>query len=94
MALIQRSATSVGVDTGVTHMSIALGRPTVALFGSTCPYLEVGSGLGEVLYEKLPCSPCRRHPTCNGAFTCMRELSVARVLATVRTYLEPIPVAC
>src|SRR5690606_12383648 len=34
-ALVRDSALVVGVDTGLTHMGIAFGVPTVALFGST-----------------------------------------------------------
>src|SRR3546814_10861455 len=30
----------IGVDTGLTHIGIAVGTPTVALFGSTCPYRQ------------------------------------------------------
>jgi heptosyltransferase-1 len=34
-----------------------------------------------VLYEKLACSPCRRNPTCDGRFDCMRALEVERVMS-------------
>jgi len=30
----------IGVDTGLTHLGIALRRPVVALFGATCPYTQ------------------------------------------------------
>ncbi|WP_367027557.1 glycosyltransferase family 9 protein [Methylococcus sp. ANG] len=82
-ALIRRSALGIGVDTGLTHMSIALGRPTLALFGSTAPYLETGRSDAVVLYEALPCSPCERRPTCDGAFTCMARLTVEKTLAAI-----------
>ncbi len=80
IALLARSSLSIGVDTGLTHMSIALGRPTLALFGSTCPYRRTDPAPGAVLYDERDCSPCRRHPTCGGAFTCMQEHTPARVL--------------
>lgn len=79
-ALIARCQLLIGVDTGLTHMGTALLIPTVALFGSTRPYLQTGSQLTCVMYEALPCSPCRRHPTCHGRFDCMRQLTVDRVL--------------
>ncbi|WP_333689145.1 glycosyltransferase family 9 protein [Methylococcus capsulatus] len=82
-ALIRRAGLGIGVDTGLTHMSIALGRPTVALFGSTAPYLETGREDAVVLYEALPCSPCERRPTCGGAFTCMARLTVEKALAAI-----------
>lgn len=73
-AVIDRAATVIGVDTGLTHMGIARRRPTIALFGSTRPYLTAPGASLKVLYHELPCAPCRRHPTCNGAFTCLWEL--------------------
>ena len=80
-AVIAEAALLIGVDTGLTHMGSALCVPTLALFGSTRPYLDGGQSKTVVLYDQLPCSPCRRHPTCGGAFTCMRQFTVARVLA-------------
>jgi heptosyltransferase-1 len=65
-------------------MGSALHVPTVALFGSTCPYLDAGAPRSSVLYEKLDCSPCRRNPTCNGRFDCMRALDADRVHAEMR----------
>ncbi|MCB1856802.1 MAG: glycosyltransferase family 9 protein [Gammaproteobacteria bacterium] len=79
-ALIRRATLLIGVDTGLTHMGIAFGRPTLALFGSTCPYLDTTRHDARVIYRALPCSPCRRKPVCNGAFTCMSEIGVDEVL--------------
>ncbi|HOX67448.1 MAG TPA: glycosyltransferase family 9 protein [Burkholderiaceae bacterium] len=84
VAVIAEACALVGVDTGLTHMGSALHVPTVALFGSTCPYLDAGTPRSSVLYEKLACSPCRRNPTCNGRFDCMRALDADRVHAEMR----------
>ncbi len=78
-ALVSRSKLLVGVDTGLTHMGVALGVPTIALFGSTRPYLIPLSNLARVMYEPMPCSPCKRHPTCGGTFDCMRAHTVETV---------------
>lgn len=78
IALIAQAQGLVGVDTGLTHMGSALRIPTVALFGSTRPYREGPTPGTVILYDALPCSPCRRRPTCNGAFTCMTQLTSAR----------------
>ncbi len=80
VALVARGQLLIGVDTGLTHMGTALRVPTVALFGSTCPYADATAERTQILYDQLPCSPCRRHPTCDGRFDCMRQLTVARVL--------------
>jgi heptosyltransferase-1 len=86
-ALIRRASLLVGVDTGLTHMGAAFGTPTVALFGSTCPYLDGGRSNFQVIWLGLPCSPCRRKPTCHGQFTCLRDITPERVLNEARTVL-------
>src|SRR5690606_25023836 len=79
-ALVRDSALVVGVDTGLTHMGIAFGVPTVALFGSTCPYTVTGRDNARVIWLGLSCAPCHRAPTCGGAFPCMRDISASRAL--------------
>ena len=83
-ALIDGADLLVAVDTGLGHMGIAFGTPSLLLFGSTRPYLDTTRANARVLYHPLPCSPCKRRPTCDGAFTCMREIEVAEVLAAAR----------
>lgn len=87
-ALIERARLLIGVDTGLMHMGTAFMIPTIALFGSTCPYLETDSPRTTVLYKALSCSPCRRHPTCGGAYTCMQTITVEEVAATARQLLR------
>ena len=83
-ALIERCELLVGVDTGLTHMGIAFARPTLAIFGSTCPYLDTASANARVLYHPRDCSPCKRNPTCNGAFDCMHAVTPEEVLRHAR----------
>ena len=87
-ALIRHAGLLVGVDTGLTHMGTAFATPTVALFGSTRPYLDTGRSNGRVIWLGLPCSPCRRRPTCDGAFTCLRDITADRVMDEARTALS------
>ncbi|MDE1998384.1 MAG: lipopolysaccharide heptosyltransferase II [Burkholderiales bacterium] len=89
VALISLCQQLIGVDTGLTHMGTALRLPTVALFGSTRPYLSSGTPTTHVMYDALPCSPCRRRPTCDGRFDCMKQLTVERVLAQANALLPP-----
>ena len=86
-AIIKHAGLLVGVDTGLTHMGTAFATPTVALFGSTRPYLDTGRTNGKVIWLGLPCSPCRRRPTCNGAFTCLRDITAERVMREARAAL-------
>ena len=86
-ALVKHAGLVVGVDTGLTHMGVGFDRPTVAIFGSTRPYLDAGRPNARVIWLGLPCSPCRRHPTCGGAFTCLRDITPERVMEEVRSAL-------
>ena len=90
-ALIHRAALVVAVDTGLGHMGIAFARPSLLLFGSTCPYLDTTRGNARVLYHWLPCSPCKRRPTCNDAFTCMGLIAVDEVLDAARQVMRAAP---
>lgn len=88
VAAISQGSLLIGVDTGLTHMGTALHIPTVALFGATCPYLDPKTARTVILYDKLPCSPCRRNPTCGGRFDCMRLHTVDKVLQAASTAME------
>jgi len=88
-ALIDKSSLLVGVDTGLGHMGLAFGRLSLLLFGSTRPYLDTTRANARVLYHRLNCSPCKRRPTCDGAFTCMRSIEVDEVLNAARDLLGP-----
>ncbi|MCC9595868.1 glycosyltransferase family 9 protein [Rubrivivax sp. JA1055] len=91
VAALAEAALLVGVDTGLTHMGTALDVPTVALFGSTRPYLDAATPRTVVLYDALPCSPCRRRPSCAGRFDCMRALEVQRVFDTATRLADGTP---
>ncbi len=83
-AFIKYSSLLIGVDTGLTHMGIAFNVPTLALFGSTLPYSDTTHDNARVLYHKMECSPCRRNPTCSGNFTCMKMLSIEKIMGSVQ----------
>ncbi len=84
-AVIARGRALVAVDTGLGHMGIALRRPTLLLFGSTRPYTDPGRDNARVLYHPRSCSPCRRRPTCDGRFDCMRDIGVDEVAEALPT---------
>ncbi len=74
----------VCVDGGIMHAAVAMGRPTVALFGATStniwfPY--AGRGPFRVLSTRPACYPCNRHE-CD-AFICLPDLEPDAVLAAV-----------
>lgn len=87
-AIVSRAALVIGVDTGITHMGTAFKRPTVALFGATCPYLDTVSKNTIVVYVPQACAPCKRKPTCKGRLECMAAITVKQVSAAARNLLE------
>ena len=82
-AMIDQARLLVGVDTGLTHLGLAMNTPTLALFGSTAPYLDTTRENSRVLYVPRECSPCHRRPTCGGEFSCMRAHTVESVLESI-----------
>lgn len=84
-AVVSRCSVLVGVDTGLSHMAHAYGRPTVLIFGSNAPYLDPPTPHARILHSGRDCSPCWGKLTCDGRIDCMRDISVGEVLAAVRT---------
>jgi len=75
----------VSADGGIMHAAVAMGVPTVALFGPTDPALWFPYerlGPFRVLATRPPCSPCHRH-TCD-AFICLPDLHPDAVFAATR----------
>jgi len=91
-ALIDDARALVGVDTGLTHLGLAMNTPTLALFGSTTPYLDTTRTSSRVLYEPRDCSPCHRRPTCAGRFDCMRVHAAESVMDALAYLLGTTPV--
>ncbi|MBI2354880.1 MAG: glycosyltransferase family 9 protein [Deltaproteobacteria bacterium] len=100
-AVINRGALLVGGDSGVLHIAVGLGRPTVSLFGPGRARKWAPRGDRHCVINKgLPCSPCTTYgttPPCRIDALCMREIGVEEVLNAVTILLAStgaIPPSC
>lgn len=73
----------IGNDSGITHMAVALGLPTVAIFGPTDPKVWAPRGKNVVIVRReIECSPCPQEKfiQCQ-QFDCLKEVELEDVLA-------------
>ena len=85
----------VSNDSGLVHVSAAIGTPTIGIFGPTSPWhwapLNPLAATIETTTE-VPCRPCHK-PTCRMEHhRCMRDIPAQQVLAAVHRALGKVPV--
>ena len=90
-AVIARSALLLSGDSGVLHLAVGLGIPTVSLFGPGIEAKWGPQGVGDiVLNHRLPCSPCTRFgttPPCPCQARCLSGITVEEVADAVEKLL-------
>lgn len=89
-AALGRVRLMIGNDSGLVHVTLAMGRPALALFGPTSVKRWGPRAPGAAVSLGLECSPCSNHGSraCPlGHHDCLQKLDVARVLAEARRLL-------
>lgn len=82
VALLAAADLVVANDSGPMHLAGALGRPLVAIFGSTDPVATGPVGPASVVVrEPVPCSPCFARDCPLGHLACLEGIAVDRVLS-------------
>jgi heptosyltransferase-2 len=83
VGLLAGARSVVSNDSGVMHLAAALGRPTVAIFGSTSPVWTSASAPWVAnLYAAYPCSPCYRR-TCPIGYGCLKAVGTEEARSAV-----------
>jgi lipopolysaccharide heptosyltransferase II len=88
--LMSRTTAVVSNDSGLMHVAAAIGRPLVALFGSTSP--EITPPLGKairILERELPCRPCFKRDCPLGHLDCLNLITAAEVAGALTEVIDP-----
>ena len=78
----------VSNDGGILHMAVALGRPTVGVFGPTEPdiwFPYEGKGPFALVTHGVRCAPCHRHECAE--MTCLDRVSPGEVFGRLEEVL-------
>ncbi|MEO5364415.1 MAG: lipopolysaccharide heptosyltransferase II [Magnetococcus sp. DMHC-8] len=80
--LLSLATCVVSNDSGLMHVAAALGRPVIALFGSSDPHHTPPLGSHtRVVSLGLPCAPCFRRVCPEQHLRCLTGITVEQVLA-------------
>lgn len=89
MALYRRMNVAICVDSGPSHLSCAVGVPTIALFGPTDPvrWRPYGDQHMALFNAELSCRPCNYNKTCLNR-ECLTEFDPDKLVQACFTILD------
>lgn len=91
-AVIQKSSLLLSGDSGVLHIAVGLGVPTVSLFGPGRVKKWAPRGDRHIVINKgLPCSPCTTFgttPSCPNDTRCMSDITIDEVVNAITEMLS------
>lgn len=83
MGVLSRAQVAIGPDTGLMHLSAAVGTPVVSLWGATSPIRTGPYGYDDLVIQgKADCSPCYLRD-CPIGRICMQSIDVQEVATKV-----------
>lgn len=96
--LARKAKLVVAHDTGLMHISAALQKPIISIWGNTVPAFGMYPYFGSMSAQKyavvevnnLSCRPCSKigYKKCpRGHFKCMENINIAQTLALIDEYL-------
>lgn len=94
MAILASAAAVLANDSGAMHLAAALGRPGVAVFGSTDPVATGPIGGKWILLRDPPdCAPCfqRTCPRKDYPYECLERISPQLAIQALRQLLNDTP---
>ncbi len=88
MLILSHAEALITNDSGPMHMASALGKPVLAIFGSTNSTRTGPYQKGIVIQSKASCSPCYQR-TCPIDFRCMKGITTDKVFELLKKLGAP-----